>query len=75
VLRLAESNEIPGNDSGDILEAIGKRELYWLEQFGRPRFPQNPIYRTLYNYEKVRPVVQKNLLRDYLAIPRFIVPR
>jgi Phosphotransferase enzyme family len=74
VLRLDEANKTPGNDSGDILEAIGSRELRWLKEFGKPRFQQNPIYRTLYNHEKVQPAVQKNLLWDCLAISRFIIP-
>jgi Phosphotransferase enzyme family len=63
-----------GRDSVGLLEAVAKRELLWLRKFGRPRYPQNPVYRLLYDYEKVEPDSQIKSLQNYLKIARFLVP-
>lgn len=63
-----------GYDSAEVLEAVGERELLWLEKFGRPRYPQESIYRTVYKYEKVKPERQIQSLQDYLKSASFLVP-
>ncbi|KAF7506025.1 hypothetical protein GJ744_012272 [Endocarpon pusillum] len=68
------ANSGPWFDSAEVLEAVGKRELLWLEKFGRPRYPQESIYRPVYDYQKVEPEVQRKSLEDYLKIARFLVP-
>lgn len=53
---------------------MGKRELLWLEKFGQSRYPQNSLYRVVYNYQKVTPDIRIKSLQDYLKIARFLVP-
>ena len=56
------------------MEAVGQRELAWLQKFGKPRFPREPLYRELYGHQEVNPQVQMNILRDYLKVAAHIVP-
>jgi Phosphotransferase enzyme family len=56
------------------LQAVGKRELAWLRKYGRPRFPQNPIYKALYGHKKSDPAVQIRALKEYLRASQCIVP-
>ncbi len=63
-----------GETSAELLEAVGRRELLWLEKFGQPQYRQNPLYRAAFEHEKVHPGPQAKLLRDYLEIARFLVP-
>ena len=63
-----------GKSSKDVLEAVGKRELAWLEKHGKPRLPQEPFYRELYDYKQVKPHPQISALSDYLRIADYLVP-
>lgn len=36
-----------------MLNSVAERELRWIREFGRARFPFEPLYRELYSYKKV----------------------
>lgn len=57
-----------------MLTAVGQRELQWLEKFGEPRFPHEPLYRELYGNEKVNPKDQIANLQNYLNVVPYVVP-
>lgn len=53
---------------------MGQRELEWLEAFGEPRYPREPLYRELYGDKKVHPGEQIANLQNYLGIAPYLVP-
>lgn len=57
------------------MQAVANRELLWMRQFARPRFPFEPLYRDIYNYCKVSPAEHINNLSNYLRIIEFLVPK
>jgi hypothetical protein len=54
--------------------AVGKRELAWLQKYGRPRFPPTPGYQQLYGDVKSDPAVHIKALKEYLCMCPGIVP-
>jgi hypothetical protein len=58
----------------ELLEAVGRRELAWLQKFGKQRFPREPLYREFYGHQEVDPQVQVDSLRDYLKVAPHIIP-
>jgi hypothetical protein len=50
------------------------KELAWMKQFGRPRFPRDLGYRELHGYEKTSPAEYITLLEKYLEIAPYLVP-
>ncbi|KAL6705518.1 hypothetical protein ACN47E_006635 [Coniothyrium glycines] len=67
-------NRGPWETPKELLEAVGHRELAWLQKFGKRRFPREPLYRELYGRQEVDPQVQIDNLRDYLKVASHIVP-
>ncbi|UPX16688.1 uncharacterized protein EKO05_0007076 [Ascochyta rabiei] len=67
-------NRGPWETPKDLLEAVGHRELAWLQKFGKQRFPREPLYREFYDHQEVDPQVQVDSLRDYLKVAAHIVP-
>ncbi|KKZ64555.1 hypothetical protein EMCG_01434 [[Emmonsia] crescens] len=64
----------PWTSTLDMLTAIGQRELEWLQKFGKPRYPREPLYRELYGKKRVDPQGQIVNLQNYLKIAPYIVP-
>ncbi|KAF7513613.1 hypothetical protein GJ744_008907 [Endocarpon pusillum] len=64
----------PWRNTTRLLQAVGKREIKWLQKYGQPRFPQIPIYKALYQHKKSDPAVQIKALNEYLMISPHIVP-
>jgi hypothetical protein len=56
------------------LASVGQRELAWLQKFGEPRFPREPLYREFYGRQKVDPQVHIDNLLGYLKVAPHIVP-
>ncbi|KAF2856195.1 hypothetical protein T440DRAFT_485328 [Plenodomus tracheiphilus IPT5] len=67
-------NRGPWKTPKELLEAVGHRELTWLQKFGKQRFPREPLYREFYGRQKVDPQVQVDSLRDYLKVAPHIIP-
>ncbi|KAK5999991.1 hypothetical protein QM012_005079 [Aureobasidium pullulans] len=67
-------NRGPWLKSEQAMKSVGHRELAWLEKFGIPRYPREPLYRAFYNYQEVDPQVQMQVLRDYLNIVPLLIP-
>ena len=63
-----------GETPKELLEAVGHRELAWLQKFGKQRFPREPLYREFYGRQEVDPQVQVDSLRDYLKVAPHIIP-
>lgn len=64
-----------GQRTEELLTAVGEREILWLQRFGEKRYPHEPLYREIYENQKVDPQVQINYLRDYLKVVPHIVPK
>ena len=58
-----------------MLQAVGEREILWLQRFGKKRYPREPFYRELYSGQEVDPEVQIQYLLDYLTVAPHLVPR
>jgi hypothetical protein len=56
------------------LKSVGQRELAWLQKFGKPRFPREPLYREFYGRQEVDPQVQIGSLLGYLEVAPHIIP-
>lgn len=56
------------------MESVDDRESAWLERFGKPRHPREPLYREFYDYQEVDPEAQKQTLRAYLEVASSILP-
>lgn len=56
------------------MKAVGERELAWLNKFGKPRLPREPLYRAIQDYQEVDPEVQKRSLHDYLNVVPLVIP-
>ncbi|KAK2738840.1 hypothetical protein FQN55_000396 [Onygenales sp. PD_40] len=69
-----QANRGPWRSTLDLLTEVGQRELQWLHKFGRPRYPREPLYRELYNNQKVDPTTQIANLEDYVQVARYLVP-
>ncbi|KAH4122821.1 hypothetical protein HBI81_104630 [Parastagonospora nodorum] len=67
-------NRGPWETPKELLEAVGHRELAWLQKFGKQRFPREPLYREFYGRQEVDPQVQIDSLKDYLKVAPHIVP-
>ncbi|KAF1919121.1 phosphotransferase family protein [Ampelomyces quisqualis] len=67
-------NRGPWKTTKELLEAVGHRELTWLQKFGKRRFPREPLYREFYGRQEVDPQVQVDSLMDYLKVAPHIIP-
>ncbi|KAF2726659.1 hypothetical protein EJ04DRAFT_452903 [Polyplosphaeria fusca] len=67
-------NRGPWETPKELLEAVGHRELAWLQKFGKQRFPREPLYREFYGHQEVDPQLQVDSLRDYLKVAPHIIP-
>ncbi|KAL1978987.1 hypothetical protein VTN96DRAFT_7615 [Rasamsonia emersonii] len=65
----------PFSSTRDVLRAVAKRELAWTKKYARPRFPFEPLYREIYNNQKVDPADHIKNLSDYLQIADFLAPK
>ncbi|KAL9023192.1 MAG: hypothetical protein Q9196_007349, partial [Gyalolechia fulgens] len=65
----------PYCNSEDVLKAVGRRELTWMERCAQPRFPYKPLYRELYAFKKVPPTDHSKSLSRYLQIVEHLVPQ
>lgn len=65
----------PYSDCKDILRAVGRRELTWMKQCAKPRFPYEPLHRELYAYKKVSPAGHIENLSRYLHIAEYLMPQ
>lgn len=63
-----------GETPKELLEAVGHREMAWLQNFGKQRFPREPLYREFYDHQEVDPQVQVDSLKYYLKLAPHIVP-
>ena len=68
------TNCLLGRDTTQLLQAVGTRELAWLQEYGRPCFPQNPLHRELHEQKKSDPAIQIKALKDFLQVSPCIVP-
>ncbi|KAL9003734.1 MAG: hypothetical protein Q9188_003421 [Gyalolechia gomerana] len=64
----------PYRESKDVLRAVGRRELTWMEQCAQPRFPYESLYREIYAHTKVTPTDHIKSLSEYLQIAEHLVP-
>lgn len=71
---ICDTNLLGGRGTTQLLQAVGKRELAWLQEYGRPRFPQDPGYKALYEGKKSDPTIQIKSLKEYLKVSPCIVP-
>ncbi|EEP82682.1 predicted protein [Uncinocarpus reesii 1704] len=60
--------------SEEVLLAGAEREVLWARQYARTRFPFEPLYREIYNFEKVSPEKHIANLTDYLKIAKYLAP-
>ncbi|KAI4182651.1 MAG: hypothetical protein LQ346_006539 [Caloplaca aetnensis] len=65
----------PHCDARDVLRAVGEKELAWMLQYARPRFPSAPLYREVYGLKKVSPTEHIRSLFEYLQISDFLCPK
>ncbi|KAH8685456.1 phosphotransferase family protein [Tricladium varicosporioides] len=68
-------NRGPWPKSEEVLKSVGQRERLWLQKFGSPRFPREPLYKEFYGHQKVDPQTQISYLDDYLKVAPCMVPQ
>jgi len=56
------------------MKSVGERELAWLQRFGKPQHPREPLYRAFYDHQEVDPKIQEQSLRNYIRIGLLVVP-
>lgn len=64
-----------GRSVEEILKAGAERELLWTRQHARLRYPFEPLYREIYNFQKVSPVEHITNLRNFLTITKYLAPK
>lgn len=63
-----------GDSSEQVMRAVGERELMWLQNFGKKRYPRESLDREFYGRQKIDPKVQMKNLSDYLKVVPYIIP-
>ena len=59
----------------ELLTAAAKKEIAWLQSYGRARLPFERAYREYTNYEKSQPQEHIESLEKYLQIAPYLLPR
>ena len=57
-----------------VLECAAEKELAWIQNYGKPRFPFERGYRETFNYNKIDPNEHVKSLEEYLALAPYLVP-
>ncbi|RMZ77268.1 hypothetical protein DV738_g4502, partial [Chaetothyriales sp. CBS 135597] len=65
----------PFADPCQLMEAVARKELAWLRQFGRPRFPFHRHHREFLDYKKSSPDEHIKHLEMYLQVSSHLVPK
>lgn len=64
-----------GHSSEDYLRSVTERELAWMKQYARPRYPNPVNYRRFFRYEQVHPEDHIQNLEDFLRVVPHLTPR
>ncbi|RMD43642.1 hypothetical protein DV735_g1434, partial [Chaetothyriales sp. CBS 134920] len=65
----------PFADPCQLMEAVARKELAWLRQFGRARFPFHRHHREFLDYKKSSPDEHIKHLEMYLQVSSHLVPK
>ncbi|KAH7410486.1 kinase-like domain-containing protein [Phaeosphaeria sp. MPI-PUGE-AT-0046c] len=65
----------PHSEPLRALQAPAEKELAWIHEYGRPRYPFRRQHREAFNYEKQDPSVHTKSLQDYLHISPHMLPK
>lgn len=72
---LTQNCGFKGLSSEDFIRSVAERELAWMQQYARPRYP-NPVYiRRFFRYEQVSPEEHIKNLKDFLQIVGNLTPQ
>ena len=57
------------------MASVAKREMAWMKQCAKPRFPAVALCRELFNHQKIPPTPHIHALSDYLRIANHLIPK
>ncbi|KAF2130129.1 hypothetical protein P153DRAFT_231335 [Dothidotthia symphoricarpi CBS 119687] len=64
----------PHVDTLRALQAPAEKELAWVREYGRPRYPFHRQHREAFRYEKQDPMIHAESLEEYLRVALHLVP-